>query len=82
MAKECRPFTAADCLCPESTGAAGDVIRFARDPGSVGRRQERHEWGNVLRLTDASERRLRLHAFPKLAFRKTCGTNPFSFNHA
>jgi hypothetical protein len=52
------------------------------DPSGISGCKEGRHGGDVLRLADAAQRRLRLDVFAKLALRKAGGMDAFGLNHA
>src|SRR4051794_31319261 len=62
--------------------AAGEDERLAGDPTRVVGCVEHSDPGDVVRLTDAAERRLRFHHFAEVAFGDSRGMKPLGFHHA
>ncbi len=64
-----------------SAQTAADEQRFASDPGGLRGGQEDGGRRDIVRLTDAAERRLRLDLFPKLAGGEPGGMQAFRLYH-
>src|SRR5262249_11970458 len=69
-------------VVPSSATPARDDERFAGDPRCPRGSQEANRRGDVLRLTDAAERRLRFRLPLEVARDNPGGMSPFGLDHA